>query len=67
MQMNIRDIDSKNYKEMRECEVDTKVWVVDAHDVEIARALSSIVESFFVDEANRRATGCSNKSDIVCT
>ncbi len=25
MQMNIRDIDSKNYEEMRECEVDTKV------------------------------------------
>ena len=25
MQLNIRDVDSKNYKEMRECEVDTKV------------------------------------------
>ena len=28
MQMNIRDIDSKNYEEMRECEVDTKVLLV---------------------------------------
>lgn len=29
MQMNIRDIDSKNYVEMRECEVDTKVGIFD--------------------------------------
>ena len=25
MQMNMRDVDSENYEEMRECEVDTKV------------------------------------------
>ena len=25
MQLNIRDVDSKSYKEMRECEIDTKV------------------------------------------
>lgn len=26
MQMNIRDINSKDYAEMRDCELDTKVW-----------------------------------------
>ena len=26
MQMNIRDINSKDYVEMRDCELDTKVW-----------------------------------------
>ena len=38
MQMNIRDIHSDNYEEMRECEVDTKVILCNGHLVLETRA-----------------------------
>ena len=42
MQMNIRDIHSENYEEMRECEVDTKVILCNEHLV-----LETVAHIFF--------------------
>ena len=42
MQLNIRDVDSKNYKEMRECEVDTKVQLF-AMNIGLTTSVNNLV------------------------